>query len=76
MLDYKMDKITFEEITSILAKNGRPDLIAECKEYIKIDEDYKPPVRMRKDSLSEDEGSACSEDYEVHEDSEGFLSLK
>ena len=75
-----MDKITFEEITSILAKNGRPDLIAECKEHIKIDEDYKPPTRSRrtrKDSLSDDEGSAVSEEeYEVHEDSEGFLSLK
>ena len=72
-----MDKISFEEIVSILAKNGRPDLIAECKEYIKIDSDYKPPVRTRKDSLSEDEGSACSEEeYQVQEDSEGFLSLK
>ena len=77
MLDYRMDNITFEEITSILAKNGRPDLIAECKEHIKIDEDYKPPSFMRKDSLSDDEGSAVSEEeYEVHEDSEGFLSLK
>jgi len=72
-----MDKITFEEITSILAKNGRPDLIAECKEHIKIDSDYKPPRRTRKDILSDDEGSAISEEeYEVHEDSEGFLSLK
>lgn len=72
-----MDPVTFEEITSILAKNGRPDLIAECKEHIKIDSDYKPPVRTRKDSLSDDEGSACTEEeYEVHEDSEGFLSLK
>ena len=72
-----MDNITFEEITSILAKNGRPDLIAECKEHIKIDEDYKPPSFMRKDILSDDEGSAVSEEeYEVHEDSEGFLSLK
>jgi len=77
MLDYRMDNITFEEIISILAKNGRPDLIVECKENIKIDPDYKPSSFMRKDSLSDDEGSAVSEEeYEVHQDSEGFLSLK
>lgn len=72
-----MDNITFEEIISILAKNGRPDLIVECKQNIKIDPDYKPSSFMRKDSLSDDEGSAVSEEeYEVHQDSEGFLSLK
>lgn len=72
-----MDKICFEEITSILAMHGRPDLIAEFKEQVKIDEDYKPPLRVPKEDLSDSEGSATSEEeYEVQIDKEGFLSLK
>lgn len=72
-----MDKITSEEIVSILAMHGRPDLIQEFKEHIKIDDDYKPPLRARKDSLSLSEGSAASEEeYEVAIDDNGFQSLK
>lgn len=72
-----MDKISFEEIVSILAMHGRPDLIQEAKEHIKIDEDYRPPLRSRKDSLSDSEGSAVSEeDYEIKVDENGFRSLK
>lgn len=72
-----MDKICCEEIISILAMHGRPDLIAEFKEHVKVDEDYKPPKFTRKDSLSDSEGSAENEEeYSVHIDSEGFLSLK
>lgn len=72
-----MDKICCEEITSILAMHGRPDLIAEFKEHVKVDEDYKPPNFVKRDSLSDSEGSAESEeDYEVNTDNEGFLSLK
>jgi hypothetical protein len=72
-----MDKISFEEIISILAMHGRPDLIVEVKEHIKIDEDYVPPKRVRRDSLSDSEGSAVSEEeYEVEEDEDGFKSLK
>jgi hypothetical protein len=72
-----MDQSTFDEIVSILAKCGRPDLIAECKEHIKIDDDYKPPIRNRRDSLSDSEGSATSEEeYEVRIDEDGFQSLK
>ena len=71
-----MDQSSFDEIVSILAKCGRPDLIAECKEHIKIDEDYKPTF-VRRDSLSDDEGSATSEEeYEVEIDEDGFQSLK
>jgi hypothetical protein len=73
-----MDRVTFDEITSILAMHGRPDLIAEMKELeIKIvDADYVP-TRPRRDSLSDSEGSAITEDsFEVEEDDEGFLSLK
>ena len=43
-----MEPSYFEEIISILAKNGRPDLIQELKEHVKIDEDYKPPNFIRK----------------------------
>ncbi len=72
-----MDKITFEEIISILAMHGRPDLIVEAKEHIKIDEDYVPPKYTRKDKYSDSEGSAVSEEeYEVDEDEDGFKSLK
>ncbi len=71
-----MDKVAYEEITSVLAMFGRPDLIAEFKEHIKIDEDYKPPIRNRKDSLSDSEGSAVDEEYEVDIDKDGLLSLK
>jgi len=72
-----MDKICYEEIVSVLAMFGRPDLIAEFKEHMKIDDDYKPPNFVKKEYLSDNEGSATSEEqYEVEVDSEGFLSLK
>ena len=72
-----MDQLPFDEIVSILAKNGRPDLIAECKEHIKIDNDYEPPSYLKKDKYSDNEGSAEEEsDYEVQEDEDGFQSLK
>ena len=71
-----MDNIAFEEITSILVMHGRPDLIQEFKEHVKIDEDYKPPIRTRKDSLSDSEGSAVSEEVNVDVDDDGFYSLK
>ena len=72
-----MDQSTFDEIVSILAKNGRPDLISECIEHIKIDNDYELPTFMKRDKYSDDEGSAEEEsDYSVEEDDEGFQSLK
>lgn len=72
-----MDQSTFDEIISILAKNGRPDLISECVEHIKIDEDYEPPRFMKREKYEIDEGSAEEEsDYSVEEDEDGFQSLK
>ncbi len=72
-----MDPSYFEEVVSILAMHGRPDLIQELKEHVKIDEDYKPPNFVKKDKLSDSEGSATSEsDYDVEVDEEGFQSLK
>jgi len=57
--------------------NGRPDLIQEFKDHVKIDNDYVPPKFVKKDKLSDSEGSAVSEEeYEVEEDENGFKSLK
>jgi hypothetical protein len=71
-----MDQGYFDEIVSILAMNGRPELIAELKEHVKIDKDYVPPLRTRKERLSDSEGSAVSEEeYEVNIDEDGFQSL-
>lgn len=72
MILIEINEESYEEIVSILAKNGRPDLISELR-----DTEYKPPIRVRKEILSDTEGSAEEEsDYEVEVDSEGFLSLK
>ena len=71
-----MDQGTYDEITSVLAMVGRPDLISEFQEHVKVDEDYVPKF-MRRDSLSNSEGSAVTEEeYEVEEDEKGFCSLK
>jgi len=71
-----MDQGSYDEIISILAKCGRPDLIFEFEEHTKVDKDYVPKF-MRRDSLSETEGSATSEsDYEIQIDKDGFQSLK
>lgn len=68
----KIDEDELEEIISILAMHGRPDLIEILR-----DDDYRPPLRMKKEELSETEGSAEEEsDYEVEVDEEGFQSLK
>ena len=80
-----MDESTFEEIISILAKNGRPDLIAELKVFERkiVDVTYNPSIdamkekRKKKEIYSEDEGSATSEDeLDYIIDEEGFYSLK
>lgn len=72
LMKFDIDEEYFEEIVSILAKNGRPDLISALK-----DSEYKPPIRVKKEILSDTEGSAESEsDYEVEVDEDGFFSLK
>ena len=41
-----------------------------------LDDDYIPPVRVKKESYSDSEGSAEEEDFTyTTEDEEGFLSL-
>lgn len=72
MTHLKIDDDYLEEIISILAMHGRPDLIEILR-----DDDYRPPLRVKKEKLSDTEGSAEEEsDYEVEEDEEGFYSLK
>ena len=72
-----MDQVTHEEIISVLAIFGRADLVQEFREHVKIDSDYQPPKFMKKDTLSDSEGSAVSEEeYEIDEDEDGFKSLK
>jgi hypothetical protein len=67
-----IDEEYFEEIISILAKNGRPDLISVLR-----DTEYKPPNYVKKEYYSDDEGSATSEsEYDVEVDEDGFHSLK
>jgi hypothetical protein len=71
-----MDQVAYDEIVSVLAMFGRPDLIQEFKDNVSVDDDYVPKF-IRRDSLSDSEGTACSEsDYEVEIDDEGFQSLK
>ena len=72
-----MDLDTFEEIVSVLARNGRPDLILELMEVKRqiVDEDYVPQ-NNRRDSLSNDEGSATDESIVFDVDEEGFHSLR
>jgi len=79
-VNLKMDKISFDEIVSCLAKCGRPDLIAELRELEKkiVDEDYDPSKERfrRREKYSDDEGSAESEEVEFEVDDEGFYSLR
>ena len=66
----------YEEIRSILAKNGRRDLIKVLKYY--RDDDYKPKRHNFTETDSE-ESSGEEEDYDsddVSVDSDGLLSLK
>jgi len=67
-----IDEEDLEEIISILAKNGRPDLIS-----VLTDTEFKPQRFVKKEYYSDDEGSATSEsEYEVYIDENGFQSLK
>lgn len=71
MIVIRIEEDELMEIRSILAKNGRPDLLEL------LDEDYIPSKRCKKEKLSDTEGSAEEEsDYEVNIDENGFHSLK
>tara|TARA_R110000782_G_scaffold2247_2_gene8772 strand:- start:399 stop:626 length:228 start_codon:yes stop_codon:yes gene_type:complete len=75
MLTFDLDEDDYEEIKSILAKNGRPDLIAVLKKA--RDDDYKPKEKTKEYyEYIEDYDSLSESDYEVDIDSDGFHSLK
>jgi hypothetical protein len=75
-----MDQISFDEIISCLAKCGRPDLIAEIREFEKkiVDQDYDPSKERfrKKEVYSDEECSAESEEVDFDIDDEGFHFLK
>jgi hypothetical protein len=74
---FDIENDTVEEIISILAKNGRPDLIKVLRQS--RDDDYKPKIRKTKeyyeyyeDYKSDDRPTT----QDVSIDAEGFWSLK
>tara|TARA_R110000823_G_scaffold100867_5_gene216768 strand:+ start:283 stop:486 length:204 start_codon:yes stop_codon:yes gene_type:complete len=66
-----MDEMSYEEIISILAKCGRPDLIASFKELIG-DPDY---VQSSEEESSSDDDPCVMEELEVVVDNKGFMKL-
>ena len=67
-----MDKVSQEEIISLLAKCGRPDLIAEFNELLS-DNDF---VEVSSDSSEEyDEDETEEEDMKITCDKKGFYSI-
>ena len=58
-----MDQIAYDEIVSVLAMFGRPDLIQEFKDNVSVDEDYVPKL-TRRDSLSDSELHAVRAEFE------------
>ena len=75
-----LDSDYLEEIISILAKNGRPDLIAELRKS--RDDDYKPPQKKIKEYYEYYEGDRRETEDEKYDhsdvsiDANGFWSLK
>ena len=66
-----------EEIIKILRKKNKKDLITKIRIHFEelLDEDYKPPKKIRRERYSDDEGSADEEDYDVCVCSDGFWSI-
>ena len=72
-----LDTLYLEEIISILAQHGRPDLIGVLRQN--RDDDYKPPKKKIKEYYEYYEGDGEEESYsssDVLVDKDGFLSLK
>lgn len=70
-----MDKISFEEIESLLCMVGRRDLLQEFRENVTLADDYKP-IDMDESSSDSEDSAASEEEYEVKIDEKGFQSLK
>ena len=75
ILTFDLDSSVYEEIRSELSRMGRRDLLVELNNA--VDPDWKPVRRPKTEPLSDDEGSAESEEeFEVHIDEKGFHSLR
>lgn len=67
-----------KEVIKILKVHKKTDLITKLQIHFEdlLDEEYIPPVRVRKERYSDSEGSAEEEDIGyTTEDEHGFLSL-
>ncbi len=74
-----MDETDYEEIISILAKNGRPDLIQAFVEVLTGDPDWKPSYKEQKEANAEegeyDSDIGEEEHNKVGATEDGFLYL-
>ena len=76
-----MEKVFAEdvkEVIKILKIHKKKDLITKLQIHFEdlLDEEYKPPTRVKKERYSDSEGSAEEEDIGyTTEDEYGFLSL-
>ena len=72
-----LDRSDVEKLLELV--RGDKDLTTKLRIHFEdiLDEDWRPPLRVKKEILSEDEGSCCSEDeYEVGYTSDGHCYLK
>tara|TARA_R110001592_G_scaffold3114_5_gene17431 strand:- start:685 stop:912 length:228 start_codon:yes stop_codon:yes gene_type:complete len=74
-----MENFTKDDVEKILDKLHDESMLKSKLRILfeeVLDDDYIPPVRVKKDSYSDSEGSAEEEDFTyTTEDEEGFLSL-
>jgi len=75
---FDLEEDYLEEIVSILAKNGRPDLIQLLQGA--MDNHYKPTKKEKRIALNDDDCTSGEEEFysssDIVIDSEGFMSLK
>ncbi|MGA1048346.1 MAG: hypothetical protein ACO3UU_10060 [Minisyncoccia bacterium] len=75
---FDLEEDHLEEILSILAKNGRPDLIQLLEGA--MDNHYKPTKKEKRIALNDDDCSSGEEEIysssDVVIDDEGFWSLR
>jgi hypothetical protein len=75
---FDLEEDYLEEILSILAKNGRPDLI-QLLEGAR-DNHYKPTKKEKRIALNDDDCTSgeeeCYSSSDIIIDSEGFMSLR
>ena len=70
-----MDKISFEEIESLLCMVGRIDLLQEFRQNVTLADEYKT-IDMDESSSDSEDSCVTEAEYEVKIDEKGFQSLK